>query len=508
MDNFLLLPVLIFSPLIAFLVILSPLFGNNEVFIRRFSKGFAAFHFLYSILFLACFDPSAYGMSYETELTIGADSWLKSLGITASFGVDALSLLLVVLTSFIFLLAFIVSKSAIRTKFKFYYSMMFLLQTAVLGVFCARDMFLFFLFWELELIPMYFLIGEWGSGNAKKSAMKFLLYTFFGSIFMLLGMLALYFYSFAANGNLTANIEVLNISEAIYPLGFQILVFIAFLIGFAVKLPIVPLHTWLPDAHSDAPTPVSMILAAILLKMGAYGLIRFNICVFPEIFKIFAPILMILAVINIIYAAAIAVVQKDLKRIVAYSSISHMGILLLGLCSLNIIGLDGALFQIFSHALISAALFLIAGIIYAKCKTRNIDQLSGIGVKMPRLMFGAYIAAFAAAGLPFLCGFPGELMSFIAGFCAVYDDLLMPKILTIIAVTSLILSASYVLRFLHCTFYSSIAEQWKSLIDIRGHQLSVLVVLCLAIIIFGIVPSSLIDIYNPLTTVIIDMLKV
>lgn len=508
MINYLSLIFLVFSPLIAFGVILSPLFGDNEVYIRRFSKGFASLHFLYTILFLAFFDPSSYAMSYETELRLFDISWLKTLGITATFGVDALSLLLVVLTSFIFLLALVASKSTIRTKHRFYYSMMFLLQTAVLGVFCSKDMFLFFLFWELELIPMYFLISEWGSGESQKSAMKFVLYTFFGSIFLLLGMLALYFYSFASNGVLTANIESLNISESIYPIGFQVMVFLGFLIGFAVKLPIVPLHTWLPDAHCDAPTPVSMILAAILLKMGAYGLIRFNILVFPDIFKALAPTLMIFAVINIIYAACIALVQKDLKRLVAYSSISHMGIVLLGLSALNQIGLNGAIFQMFAHAFISAGLFMIVGLIYTRCKTRNIDSLRGLGAVMPNLMTLSMPICFAAAGLPLLAGFPGELMSFIASFNANYDDYVYPKIYTLIAISGLILSAGYILKMLHSVFYCHIPGQWNNVKDITGHQLAVLYVLCIVIILFGVLPGSLIDIYNPLTTIIMDVLKV
>ena len=508
MMDYLSLILLVFAPLIAFGVILSPLLGDNEVFIRRFSKGFASLHFLYSLFFLVYFDPSGYGMSYESELKIANISWLKTLGITATFAVDGLSLLLVILTCFIFLLALVASKSSIRTKHKFYYSMIFLLQTAVLGVFCAKDMFLLFLFWELELIPMYFLISEWGSGNAQKSAMKFILYTFFGSIFILLGMLALYFYSFSTNGVLTANIEMLNISESVYPLGFQILVFLTFLIGFAVKLPIIPLHTWLPDAHCDAPTPVSMILAAILLKMGAYGIIRFNLCIFPDIFKMLAPILMLLAVINIIFAASVAIVQKDLKKIVAYSSISHMGIVLLGLSSLSQIGLVGAIFQLFAHGFISAGLFMIVGIVYNRCKTRDIEALSGLGAVMPNFMILSYPVAFAGAGLPLLVGFPGEILSFVSAFSTYFSGFISAKILTVIAMFGLILSAVYILRILHGVFYTTTPDLYANIKDIRGHQLVIMFVLALTVIIFGIMPNALIDIFSPLTSIIIDMLKV
>ena len=508
MIDYLSLIFLVFSPLIAFGVILSPLFGDNEVFIRRFSKSFAMLHFLYTLLFLVFFDPTNYGMSYEVELKIGQLSWLKTLGITATFAVDALSLLLVVLTSFIFLLALVASKSAIRTKHRFYYSMIFLLQTAVLGVFCAKDMFLFFLFWELELIPMYFLISEWGSGNAKKSAMKFILYTFFGSVLMLLGMLALYFYSFSTNGVLTADLDSLNISESIYPLGFQILVFLALFMGFAVKLPVIPFHTWLPDAHCDAPTPVSMILAAILLKMGAYGIIRFNIMIFPEVFKLFAPVLMTFAVVNILVAAFISIVQTDLKKLVAYSSISHMGIVILGLSALSQIGLDGAIFQIFAHAFIAAGLFMIVGIVYNRCKTREIDSIGGLGLVMPKFMMLSFPICLAGAGLPLLVGFPGELMSFFAAFNAEYINLPFPKIMALLAILGLILSATYILKVLHGVFYSSLPELYSNLRDIRGHQLVVLFILVLVIFLFGLLPGTLIDIYNPFTTIVIDSLKV
>lgn len=507
-NNILSLIVLVFSPLIAFSVILSPLLGDNEVFIRRFSKGFASLHFLYSLLFLAVFDPTNLGYSFETELKTFDVSWLKSLGITATFGVDGLSILLVVLTSFMVLIALIVSKNIIRTRYRFYYSMMFLLQTAVLGVFCAKDMFLFFLFWELELVPMYFLISEWGSGESKKSAMKFLLYTFFGSMFMLLGMLMLYFYSFSANGVMTANIDSLNIAEPSYPLAFQILIFIFIMIGFAVKLPIIPFHTWLPDAHTDAATPVSMLLAAVLLKMGAYGIIRFNLMIFPDIFKMLAPIIMVFALINIIWAAMCAIVQKDLKRLVAYSSISHMGIVLLGLAAINQIGINGAIFQMIAHSFITAGLFLVVGIVYARCKTRDISVLSGLGEKMPILMMTGLVISLAATGLPLLAGFPGELMAFIGTFTSDVQDGFLPKIAAFIAVFAIILSAAYVLKLFHGIFYSGLPSQYNNVKDVSGHILGVLLILVAIIVVFGVSPSLLIDYFSTFTSILTDILKV
>ncbi len=411
---------LIFSPLIAGALLYTSIFRNNEVKIRRFSKGFASLHLLYSLAFLALFNPLNGDVSFYKEITFwGLDltqgfgpkfvsgiSWIEPMGLKMAFGMDGISLVMVVLSSFVFLLALIASKSNIRTKHKFYYSMIFMLQTAVLGVFCARDMFLFFLFWELELIPMYFLIGQWGGGvnnnKAKASAMKFVLYTFCGSLFILLGILLLHFYNFATYGFQTADFSQISINAPDFPIFMQMVISVLFLIGFAVKMPIVPFHTWLPDAHVDAPTPVSMILAAILLKMGAFGIIRFNMQLLPEAFKLIAPILMIFALINIIYSALIAYAQTDLKRIVAYSSISNMGIVLLGLCSLNLIGFSGAIFQMFAHGVISAGLFMFVGVIYIRTHTREISELGGFGAVMPRLMGFGLILAFAAVGVPHL----------------------------------------------------------------------------------------------------------
>lgn len=517
MLKFLSLPVLIFLPLLAAVILYLPFFQNNEVRIRRFSKGFASLHFFYTLLFLLFFNPLSDDISYYKEITFFGASWIKPLGIKMAFGLDGISLLMVILTSFVFLLAFIASKSNIRSKHKFYYSLVFLLQTAVLGVFCARDMFLFFLFWELELIPMYFLIGQWGDVKAKASAMKFVLYTFLGSLFMLLGILLLHFYSFATYGTLSADFSQISVSAPDFPMFMQVLISTLFLIGFAVKMPIVPLHTWLPDAHVDAPTPISMILAAILLKMGAFGIIRFNMQLLPDAFKVIAPILMIFALINIIYTAFVAYAQTDLKKIVAYSSISNMGIVLLGLCSLNIIGLSGAVFQMISHGIISAGLFMLVGVIYVRAKTREISELGGLGHVMPRLMGFGLILAFAAVGLPLLIGFVGEFLVFLGTFNSSLGDLAPARLYALIAVVILVLSAAYVLRLLHKTFFANIFEHWTKgkngnlsggLKDITNHEFIVLMALTLVIGFFGIFPMSVLNIIQPVLTNIMQFLQV
>ncbi len=496
--------VLIFSPLIAAALLFSSFFKHNEVRIRRFSKGFASLHFLYTILFLVFFNPLKDGISYYKEITFFGSDWIQPLGLKMAFGLDGLSLLMVILTSFIFLLALIASKSNIKSKHKFYYSMIFLLQTAVLGVFCARDMFLFFMFWELELVPMYFLIGQWGDKKAKASAMKFVLYTFFGSLFMLLGILLLHFYNFATYGNLTGDFSQIAISTPEFPMFMQIVISILLLIGFAVKMPIVPLHTWLPDAHVDAPTPVSMILAAILLKMGAFGIIRFNMQLLPEAFKLIAPVLVIFAIVNIIYTALVAYSQTDLKKIVAYSSISNMGIVLLGLCSLNLIGFSGAVFQMIAHGVISAGLFMLVGIIYIRTKTREIIELGGLGAVMPRLMGFGLILSLAAVGLPLLVGFVGEFLVFLGAFNSDLDI----KIYTGLAIFILVLSAAYMLRLLHKTFWANIFEKWQGIKDITNHEFVVLFALILVVGFFGVFPMAIIEIVQPVLTNILQFLQI
>lgn len=504
--------VLIFSPLAAAGILFSPLFKNNEVRIRRFSKGFASLHFLYSLVFLVFFNPLNDGISYYKEITFFGSSWIQPLGLKMAFGMDGISLLMVILTSFIFLLALIASKSNIRAKHKFYYSMIFLLQTAVLGVFCARDMFLFFMFWELELIPMYFLIGQWGGHNgdvkAKASAMKFVLYTFLGSLFMLLGILLLHFYNFAIYGNMTDDFMAISISAPDFPLFMQMVISVLLLIGFAVKIPIVPLHTWLPDAHTDAPTPVSMILAAILLKMGAFGIIRFNMQLLPDAFKQIAPILMVFALVNIIYTAFVAYAQTDLKKMVAYSSISNMGIVVLGLCSLDLIGFSGAIFQMLAHGMISAGLFMLVGIIYIRTKTREISDLGGLGAVMPRLMGFGLILGLAAVGLPLLMGFVGEFLVFLGSFNSPLDVSTPIKVYSIVAILILVMSAAYILRLMHKTFFANLFEQWQNVKDITNHEFVVLMALVLVIGFFGIFPMSILGLVQPVLTNILQFLQI
>jgi len=494
--DFLKLGYLIFSPLIAALIIIMPFFPNHEVKIRRFAKGFAGIHFIYSLLFLINFDMST-GWSYHQEIQVFSSSFLEPLGVGLKFALDPISILLVALTTFLTLLALIASKSNIKTKQKLYYPLVLILETAVLGVFCAKDMFIFFLFWELELIPMYLLISLWGSKNSAKSALKFLIYTFLGSIFMLFAIALLMIFSYKYMGVVSADIEVYAAQVRAFPTLVQILAFFGFFIAFAVKLPIIPFHSWLPDAHTDAPTPISMLLAGILLKMGGYGIARFNFEVLTDVFSAFAPVLIFLGAANIIYASLCAIAQSDLKRLVAYSSIAHMGLVLVGFGAMNAVGFCGGYSQMISHGIISAGLFMSVGTIYLRTKTRNISLLGGLGSKMKKSMYLTLIICLASLGLPLLIGFAPEALSLIGAFLTPLDSSIEIRILTIIAATGIILSSIYILKMFHKTYCAAQIREFQNIRDLTPHELTVLLSICAAIIIFGLYPMGIINYIKP-----------
>lgn len=486
MEMFLSIPFLIFMPLVISLLIMSPLFTRNEIVIRRFVKGVCVFHFLYAILMLACFDPAN---PYVSEIHFFGLDWIQSLGVKFVFKIDAISMILTVLTSFVFLLASIASKLNIRKNHKFYYSMLLLLMSAILGIFTAGDMFLFFLFWELEMVPAYFLIAFGDNENAKASAMKFVLFTFLGSMVMLLGILLLHYYNYISNGILSATFS--DIIDSSIPVGIQNLIAVCLIIGFAVKLPIVPLHTWLPDAHTNAPTPVSMILAGILLKTGAYGIFRFNYQTMPDSFTTIAPVLAVFALINIIYTAFIAYAQTDIKRIVAYSSISNMGLILLGLCAFNKLALTASVFHMVAHALVTCGLFMTAGIVYLRCKTRDINSIGGIASVMPRLFGFGVLIVLASIGIPMFAPFVSEILTMLGALNSELSEVI--KFSAIFALPLLIISSAYMLKFLHCGFYGEIKPEFEKVNDISIHEFLILAAVSAGLIIFGIFPDALLS---------------
>ena len=362
-------------------------------------------------------------------------AWLGR-GIDYHIGIDGLSLFLVLLAAFLTPLALLSSWKAVETRVREFSFFMLLLETGIIGVFVSMNLFLFYVFWEAMLVPMYFLIGIWGGRRRIYATTKFVLFTMFGSLLMLVGIFVLYAQANPAAGGPSLAFQDLH-GLALAP-GVQTWVFLAFALAFAIKVPLFPLHTWLPDAHVEAPTAGSVLLAAVLLKMGAYGFLRLGLPLFPDAVRMFLPGLSVLAVVGIIYGGLMALIQKDMKALVAYSSVSHMGLVMLALFSLNLESTEGALFQMINHGLSTGALFLCVGILYERSHTRLIADYGGVGRQMPVFSAAFLIAMLSSMGLPGLNGFVGEILCF-------FGILAANKVLAALAVTTTVLSAAYLL---------------------------------------------------------------
>jgi NADH-quinone oxidoreductase subunit M len=459
---------------------------------------------------------SVEGMQFVQKaswIDIKSVSWFGHIHIEYFMGIDGLSGPMVILTALISFIAVFASWN-ITKAFKGYMAMLLLLDTGMIGVFVALDFFLFYIFWELMLLPMYFLIGVWGGPRREYAAIKFFLYTLLGSVLILLAMIALYFSVTVPDPLTGEKMHTFNMLAMMNPANFEpgsllagagthlrMLAYIALFIGFAIKVPIFPFHTWLPDAHVEAPTAISVILAGVLLKMVTYGLIRVNFPIFPEIAQQLAVPLAVLAFINIVYGALCAMAQKDFKKLIAYSSVSHMGIVLLGMAALNTQGLMGAVFQMFNHGTITAMLFLIVGVIYDRAHTRDLDAFGGLAVTMPKYTGIMTVAFFAALGLPGLSGFISEAFSFLGAFRV--DSL---RVITIFSTLGIVLTAAYMLWTLQRVFLGTPNEKWASLPDINGRELFTLVPLAVIVLVLGIYPSLLLDLMtssmNHLVTVV------
>jgi len=434
-------------------------------------------------------------------------------------GIDGLSLPMVILNALLTMLAVIGSWE--KTRVKEYLALLLILEAGVMGVFMAIDLFLFFLFWEVELAPMFLLIGIWGSETIKHgmpgriySAWKFLLYTFFGSVFMLIGILVLYFTNINNGGQATASMVYfsehmfngpVNIPFTSLTMSLQLLTFLLIFLAFAIKIPMFPFHTWLPDAHTDAPTEVSVILAGILLKMGAYGLIRVCLTLLPQGVHDFAGWLAVIAAINILYGASICLVQKDMKKLIAYSSVSHMGIILLGVAAaagtgdiaFRMAALTGATIQMFSHGIITGMLFFCVGVIYDHAHTREIAAFGGVAKRMPMLATLFTFAGLASLGLPGLAGFVAEYMVFTSSF-QVWATV------TAASVFTMILTASYLLWMLKRTFFGPFNEKWNWLPDANLRETIPLFALSAVIVFVGIFPQFLINVITPSLAMIMN----
>lgn len=506
------LSILTFLPVLLIFPIMMAPEGKDGRNIHILGIGGAALVFLFSALaWVGVIQPETGNRFVETM------PWIPNLGITYSLGTDGLTMSMVYLTTFLLLMSAIASFTSINKRLKLYYSMLFILTTAVLGVFLARDMFLFFLFWELELIPMYLLIAIWGGPRRDYASIKFVLYTMFGSVFLVAGILALYFHARSLPGaDMTSLFAFQSIQAAIgqnLPLASQVLIFTALFITFAVKLPVVPVHTWLPDAHVEAPTPISMMLAGILLKMGAYGMLRFGFEFLPDAARVMAPYIAVLAVINIVYTAGVALVQSDLKKLIAYSSVSHMGFVLLGLAALNAIGFNGAVFVMFAHGLVSAALFMCVGTLYNRTHSRAIADYGGFGSQVPVIFYFFLFMSMASLGLPLLVSFASETLVFYGGFVSrAFQTIpffgseinLSIQGLTFISGLGLIIGAAYLLWMLKRVFFGPIQDRWTKLPDATSSEVFVLATLAILVAAFGMYPKLITDQFEPDVTAIAD----
>jgi len=446
--------------------------------------------------------------------------WIPAFNIEYFLGIDGLSVPLVMLTAFLSFICIFASWK-IEKSVKGYFAMFLILDAAMMGVFCALDFFLFYIFWEVMLLPMYFLIGIWGSPSRTDpdgmvrggpyAAIKFFLYTLFGSIFMLVAMLVFYFnVSDPVTGGHTFNMLHLmnqaNHGGVLDNFTVRLLIYAALFIGFAIKVPVFPFHTWLPDAHVEAPTAVSVILAGVLLKMGTYGMLRISFPVLPDAMKwqYFAYGMAILGLINILYGAFCAMAQTDLKKLVAYSSISHMGIVLLGMSGLTAMGMNGAVMQMFNHGTGTAMLFLLVGVVYDRAHHREIDGFGGLATTMPVYAALVSIAFFAGLGLPGFSGFISEVFSFLGAFGSQLFDL---RAITIISTLGIVITAGYFLWAFQRMFLGAVNPKYKDLPEINGRELFMLVPLAVVVIFLGVYPAPLLDLVKTSMNHLVDVVK-
>lgn len=482
-----LLSIVTFLPLVAAVIMALFLRGNDEAAKRsaRWLAMFATLATLVASLFLlAGFDPQDTGFQFVEEY-----EWI--LGFRYKMGIDGISILLVLLTTFLSPVV-IWSTWRVEERVKEYMIALLVLQTLMTGVFCTLDLFLFYLFFEGQLIPMFLIIGIWGGPNRIYASFKFFLYTFLGSVLMLVAMIAIYMQAGTTDIALLLSYDFAH--EPITLLGFtirgggQTLMFLAFLASFAVKLPMWPVHTWLPDAHVEAPTAGSVVLAAVLLKMGGYGFLRFSLPMFPLASADLAPFVFTLSVIAIIYTSLVAMMQDDMKKLIAYSSVAHMGFVTMGIFAANTHGIQGGIYQMLSHGLVSGALFLCVGVVYDRMHTREIAAYGGLVNRMPKYAALFMIFTLANVGLPGTSGFVGEFLTLLGAFQ-------VNTWVAFFATFGVILSAAYALWLYRRVIFGALEkESLKSILDLSARERAILIPIAVLVIFFGVYPAPVFDV--------------
>lgn len=456
---------------------------KSEEAYKWIALGFTVVTFALSLLLIG--GSGAAGYAFETNV-----SWIGAIGARYHVAVDGISLWLVLLTTLLMPIAVLSSWTAVKKRQLSYYIFLLLLESAMIGVFVSLDLLLFYLFFEASLIPMFLLIGIWGGERRIYAAVKFFIYTAVGSLLMLVGIIALYF-SFGSFDYVLI-LQSSSTGTSVLSATAEFWLFLAFAFAFCIKIPLFPLHTWLPDAHTEAPTAGSVILAGVLLKMGTYGLLRFNLGLFPNMSRQFAWLMITLAVIGIIYGALVAMVQPDVKRLVAYSSVSHMGFVVLGLFSFTELGMQGALYQMLNHGVSTGALFLFVGFIYERRHTRMIRDFGGLSTPMPWFATLFVIASLSSIGLPFLNGFVGEFLILIGSWTS--NAIIHPWITTMFAATGVIWAAVYMLWMLQRVLFGAVTHpENTTLRDLNAREVGLLIPLLVLMLLMGVYPRPFLD---------------